>query len=163
SVRARIIDSDARSRSLVAAVHSGTGIAALTDQLSKRSAERAGLEAEMDCSSSPRAGRSLDSRRRSADVAPVPRDPFPGTRPAGTVGAMLAIWRTLSLVRAAAVWTPPAIADRCDARGAADERAGLMAEVEQVGRRQVAPNGRPDRWCQSGKITPGLSICPGSR
>ena len=47
SLRAAISTLDRKIASLVAAVESGVEIAALTDQLSKRSAERAGLQAQL--------------------------------------------------------------------------------------------------------------------
>jgi site-specific DNA recombinase len=47
SLRAKISELDRKIASLVAAVESGAEIAALTDQLSRRSAERAGLQAQL--------------------------------------------------------------------------------------------------------------------
>lgn len=47
SLKAKISELDRKIASLVAAVESGAEIAALTDQLSRRTAERAGLQAQL--------------------------------------------------------------------------------------------------------------------
>ena len=79
SLLAAISDLDRKIASLVAAVESGAEIAALTDQLTRRSAERVGLQAQLRGENSAERLTVAEMEKALGDLGGHRRDPAEGT------------------------------------------------------------------------------------
>lgn len=107
SLQAAISDLDRKIASLVAAVESGAEIAALTDQLSKRSAERAGLQAQLRGENSAERLTVVEMEKALADLGGI-AEILPKAQPAmraklyASLGVRLEYDHVLKRIRATA-------------------------------------------------------------